>query len=65
MPEDYVAKAGDCLTSIAFEHGFDWKTLWNHPNNAKEASVKPTFAICFPHASQHQETRSAYSFKAS
>ena len=35
MPEDYVAKAGDCLTSIAFEHGFDWKTLWNHPNNAK------------------------------
>jgi N-acetylmuramoyl-L-alanine amidase len=31
---DYVIGAGDCLYSVAFEHGFLWKTLWDLPQNA-------------------------------
>jgi hypothetical protein len=34
MPEDYTVSAGECMNSIAFEHGFFWETLWNHANNA-------------------------------
>ena len=35
MGEDYRAREGDCVSSIAFEHGFHWETLWNHANNAQ------------------------------
>lgn len=29
----YTVKRGDCLSSIAFEHGFFWKTLYDHADN--------------------------------
>ena len=32
---EYKVKQGDCISSIAYENGFLWKTLWSHPDNAK------------------------------
>jgi hypothetical protein len=32
---EYVVKPGDCMESIAYEHGFFWKTLWNLAENAE------------------------------
>ena len=34
MPIEYRVKAGDCISSISFEHGFFPDTVWNHPANA-------------------------------
>lgn len=31
----HVVRAGDCLTSIAYENGFFWQKLWAHPENAE------------------------------
>jgi hypothetical protein len=32
---DYVVRHGDCMLSIATNHGFFWKTLWTLPDNSQ------------------------------
>jgi hypothetical protein len=39
MPEHTVRK-GDCITSIADEHGFFWRTVWDHEKNAQLRSLR-------------------------
>jgi len=43
----YKVEDGDCLISIASDHGFYWKTLWKHPNNSelKRLRKSPTILL--------------------
>jgi putative peptidoglycan binding protein len=34
MPSDYKVGDGECIGSIAHEHGLDWQVVWDHPKNA-------------------------------
>jgi len=40
---DHVLGPDDCLKKIAYQYGFAWETLWNHPANAelKKLRLRP------------------------
>jgi len=35
LGKSHVVQAGECVGSIAFEHGFFPRTVWDHPDNAE------------------------------
>jgi N-acetylmuramoyl-L-alanine amidase len=40
MAEDYTIREGDCVSSVAYERGFFWETLWDHPSNSALKSTR-------------------------
>lgn len=42
----HVVAEGECVSSIAFQYGFHWKTLWDDPSNAPlRASRSDPFSL--------------------
>ena len=37
---EYVVKAGECMSSIAFKQGFFWQTLWDLSENSELQRVR-------------------------
>jgi hypothetical protein len=45
---EYEVRQGECMASIAFEHGFLPETLWNHPGNAALKAGRKDKKILLP-----------------
>jgi hypothetical protein len=63
-PKTHKVEQGECLSSIAFEHGFFWKSLWDHEANAELSQarespfvLKPGDVVHIPELSQRSEIR--------
>src|SRR5689334_3839064 len=48
MPLEHEAQQGDCISSIAFAHGFDPKAVWEHPRNAELRALRGCLNVLLP-----------------
>jgi hypothetical protein len=44
----HKVQEGECLSSIAFAHGFDPEALWNHPDNAALKAERESLHVLQP-----------------
>jgi hypothetical protein len=40
MPKQHQVQPGECVSSIAFDNGFFWPTVWNHKENSRLQSKR-------------------------
>lgn len=48
MSQRHVVRPGECISSIAFDHGFFPDTLWRHPENAKLSRLRKDKNVLMP-----------------
>lgn len=49
MSSVHVVRRGECLSQIAFQHGFrDYRALYDHPDNAALRKKRPNPNVLFP-----------------
>jgi hypothetical protein len=49
MKKTHIVRSGECLSSIAHDHGFrNWKTLYDHPDNADFKQKRPNPNVIYP-----------------
>lgn len=48
MPRQHSVRPGDCIGSIAFEHGFHPDTIWQHESNAELRTLRDDGYVLLP-----------------
>jgi hypothetical protein len=48
MATKHIVKQGECIESIAFEHGFFWGTVWNHSKNKELRELRKSPNVLRP-----------------